>query len=95
MLAPGYLGTAPGLSWNLDSLRAAFPRIHFITWRRDQATVKELSPGTLLVNDDGWLTESYDGQDISGRYRLTEVWVRRDGRWLLLFEQEMPLPAGS
>jgi Domain of unknown function (DUF4440) len=95
MLAPDYLGAAPGLSWNLDSLQAAFPKIHFIAWRRDAATVKELSPGTLLVNDDGQLTESYDGQDISGRYRLTDVWVRRGGRWLLLFEQEVPLPAGT
>jgi hypothetical protein len=93
MVAPDYLGTAPGLTWTLDSLQAGFPKIHFIAWRLDAATVKELSPGVLLVNEDGRLTETYDGQDISGQYRMTDVWVQRGPRWLLLFEQEVPLPA--
>jgi ketosteroid isomerase-like protein len=45
----------------------------------------------VLLNQDAVLEETYDGEDISGRYRVTTVWARRDGRWRLLFEQEVPL----
>jgi hypothetical protein len=38
------------------------------------------------------MRETYAGQDISGRYWSSDVWVRRGGRWLLLVEQELPLP---
>lgn len=59
--------------------------------RTTGATVKALAPGLVLLNQDAVLEETYDGEDISGRYRVTTVWARRDGRWRLLFEQEVPL----
>jgi hypothetical protein len=91
MLATDYLGTAPGVQWNLDSLQSAFHTIHFVAFHRDDALVKAVAPGILLVNEDGVLTESQSGQDISGRYRFTNIWVQRGGQWLLAVEQEIPL----
>jgi ketosteroid isomerase-like protein len=93
LLAPDYLGTAPGLQWDTDSLKKAFPSIHYVAFRRDEATVKQIAPTVLLVNEDGFLTESQAGQEISGRYRFTNVWVQRDQRWQLVVEQEIPLGA--
>ncbi len=36
------------------------------------------------------MQETFDGEDISGRY-CSNVWVLRKGRWLLLVEQEVRL----
>jgi hypothetical protein len=93
LLAEDYLGSAPGLEWNRDSLRAEFPMIHLIGSTREGATVKWLAPGTALLNEDVKLRESFGGEDISGRYRWTTIWVRRGGGWKLAFEQELGIPA--
>jgi ketosteroid isomerase-like protein/quercetin dioxygenase-like cupin family protein len=54
----------------------------------------ELSDTQVRVNGDTavvtgvtTLTGKYKGQDISGRYRFTDTFVRRDGRWLILASQ--------
>ena len=53
--------------------------------------MKQLSPGVLLVSNVATVRETYNGQDISGRYLSSVVSVLRDGKWLLLVEQEIPL----
>jgi hypothetical protein len=35
--------------------------------------------------------ETYAGEEISGRYRMTTIWINRANEWRLLFEQEVPL----
>jgi hypothetical protein len=35
------------------------------------------------------MQETFDGEDISGRYCASNVWVLRKGRWLLLVDQEV------
>ena len=91
LLDPGYLGTAPGIQWNLAALQREFPKIRLSEYHREAFIVKKLAPGMVLLNEDGTLRETYDGQDISGRYRFTTIWVKRAGSWRLLFEQEVPL----
>jgi len=91
LVAPDYLGSAPGFEWDLAKLEAEFPRVQLFDCRVEAATVKALAPGLVLLNQDAVLKETYSGQDISGRYRFTTVWARRDGRWRLVFEQEVPL----
>ena len=93
LLAPEYLGTAPEGQWDMKALQREFPKIHFTGIHRDHFVVKELAPDVLLLNEDATLQETYDGQDISGRYRFTTIWTRQAERWRLLFEQEMPLAA--
>jgi hypothetical protein len=93
LVAPDYLGTAPGVEWDVARLKEEFPKVRLVDCRTDAVTVKALAPGLVLLNQDAFLKESYDGQDISGRYRFTTIWTRREGRWQLLFEEEVPLPA--
>jgi len=35
------------------------------------------------------MRETYGDRDISGRYWHGDIWLRRDGRWVLLVEQEV------
>lgn len=95
LVAPDYLGCAPGVEWDLAKLKVEFPKIRLIDYRAEGATVKALAPGLILLNQDGLLKEAYDGQDVSGRYRFTTIWARREGRWRLLFEQEIPLSSAT
>jgi hypothetical protein len=43
----------------------------------------------VLYNDVAAMRETYGDHDISGRYWHGDIWVRRDGRWALLVEQEV------
>jgi hypothetical protein len=92
VLAPGYLGTAPGQEWDASQLEREFPKVKLIDFVRHNATVKPLGVNVVLLNEDGFLRETYADQDISGWYRFTTIWTRVDGRWRLLFEQEVPIP---
>jgi hypothetical protein len=86
--------TAPGRgsSGIFTALQREFPKIHLSEFHLERQRVKPLSPDLILVNDTFTMRETYAGQDISGRYWSSDVWVRRGGRWLLLVEQELPLP---
>jgi hypothetical protein len=95
LLAPDYLGSAPGLEWNRDSLRAEFAHIRMTGCVREGATAKWLAAGTALLIEDISLIESFAGEDISGRYRMTAIWVSVGAGWKLLFEQEMAIPTAS
>lgn len=36
---------------------------------------------TAVSNSRYWQKATYQGSDLSGEYYLTDVWVKRDGRW--------------
>ena len=36
---------------------------------------------TAVSNSRYWQKATYQGTDLSGEYYLTDVWVKRDGRW--------------
>lgn len=44
---------------------------------------------TYTTTDKG----TYKGQDISGTYRWTDVWVKRDGKWQIVAGQGTPVMA--
>jgi hypothetical protein len=90
LMAPDYTGSAPGILLDFDGLIEEFPQIQMRDIQRDAFFVKHLSPGTVLLTEDVTLSETYRQEDISGKYRMTTVWVNRAGKWQLLFEQEMP-----
>ena len=39
---------------------------------------------TAVVVGSNNLHGTYKGQDISGRYRFTDTWVKRNGKWLVV-----------
>ena len=83
LLAPDYLGTVPGERADRAQLKLQFPKTHLIDVRRGDYVVKLLAQGVLLLNEDVILQETYEGQDISGRYRMTTIWGKDADRWRL------------
>ena len=81
------------MTWDRAALQREFPRIRMQSFHRDSAIVKALGAGVVLLNEDATMRETYAGKDISGRYRMTTAWAFREGRWRLVFEQEIPLAA--
>jgi len=91
IVAPDYYGTGEGFEWDFAALQREFPKIQLSDFHIERQHVKRLAPDLILINDVLTMREIYAGQNISGRYWSGDIWVRRDGRWLLLVEQEVPL----
>jgi len=91
IVAPDYYGTGEGFEWDFAALQREFPKIQLSDLHVERQNVKRLAPDLILVNDVLTMRETYGGQNISGRYWSGDIWVRRNGRWLLLVEQEVPL----
>ena len=91
IVAPDYDGIGDGIEWDYAALRREFPKIHLVEAHAEHQHVKTLSPEMLLINEDMAIRETYDGHDISGRYAMSDIWVRRNGAWFLLVEEELPL----
>jgi hypothetical protein len=72
-----------------------FPKIRLSDLQVERRHVKWLTPDLLQINSVQTMQEVYDGHDISGRYWTSDIWVRRDGKWLLFVEQEILLPKPS
>ena len=94
MLAADYY-VFDGVEGDLARLRQEFPKIKTLEYKQEQPHVKILAADLILVNHVMQMRETYDGKDISGRYWYSQIWVRREGRWLLLVEQELPMPSGA
>jgi hypothetical protein len=91
IVAPDYSGFAADEQWDFAALKREFPKIHLIDLHVERQQVKRLGPDLILVSDVFSMHETYAGQDISGRYWSSDIWVRRHGKWRLLVEQEVPL----
>ncbi len=91
IVAPDYYGTGEGFEWDFAALQREFPKIQLSELHVERQHVKRLAPDLIVVNDILTMRETYGNQNISGRYWSGDIWVKRDGRWLLLVEQEIPL----
>ncbi len=94
MLAPDYY-VFDGDEGDVARLQEEFPKIKTLEYKQEQPHVKILAVDLVLVNHVMQMRETYDGKDMSGRYWYSQIWARRDGRWLLLVEQELPMPSGA
>ena len=94
ILAPDYY-VFDGAEGDIARLREDFPKIKTLEYKQEQPHVKILAADLVLVNHVMQMRETYDGKDMSGRYWYSQIWVRREGRWLLLVEQELPMPSGA
>ncbi|MFI5272788.1 MAG: nuclear transport factor 2 family protein [Ktedonobacterales bacterium] len=56
----------------------------------DDVHVRVYGEAAILIGRETQ-TASYQGQDIPGQFRTTQVWVRQDGCWLLAGLQLSPL----
>lgn len=89
LLSSDYYGNAEGFEGDLAKLEHEFPKIHLFHYEVvSTPQLKLLGPDMVLYNDIATVRETYGERDVSGRYWHGDIWVRRDGRWLLLVEQE-------
>ena len=98
LVAPEYWGVGDDFSWDFAKLKQEFPKAKALEYENEAPRLKRLGPDLVLINRVTRMRETYAGADISGRYWISEIWVRRNGRWLLLVEQEVllqPVPAGG
>jgi Domain of unknown function (DUF4440) len=91
IVAPDYSGLTLEDQWGFPALKREFPKVHLVDLHVERQQIKRLSPDLILVSDVFTMHETYAGQDISGRYWSSDIWVRRSGKWLLLVEQEVPV----
>jgi mannose-6-phosphate isomerase-like protein (cupin superfamily)/ketosteroid isomerase-like protein len=90
LLAPDYYGNAEGFEGDRTKLEQEFRKIRLLEYNVVSTPhLKLLAPDIVLYNDVVTMRETYGDRDISGRYWHGDIWVRRDGRWLLLVEQEV------
>ena len=66
----------------------------FESIKMQDVTVQDFGEVAVVT---GQLTEKvrYKTTDLSGLYRFTDVWVRRDGRWQLFAGQETLVPSSK
>ncbi len=92
LIAPDYYANVEGFEGDLAKLREEFPKIQLFDYQVISAPhLKRLAADLVLYNDIATVRETYAGRDTSGRYWHGDIWVRRNGRWLLLVEQEVGL----
>ena len=92
LLASDYYVNGEGIEGDFAKLKLEFPKIRLLDYHvLSEPHVKSLAPDLALYNDTGTMRETYAGRDISGHYWHGDIWVRRNGRWLLLVEHEVRL----
>ena len=60
-------------------------------WRYEEIEV-ELYGNTAVLSSRYWQKARHDSADLSGSYLVTDVWVRRDGRWQVVRRMSLALP---
>ncbi len=74
---------------NLDSLKSG--KLAFTSAVMDQAKVKVFGD-TAVVTARSTIKGTDSGKDVSGRYRFTDTWIKRDGRWQCVATQATRIP---
>jgi uncharacterized protein (TIGR02246 family) len=96
LLAPDYLFiTATGDVFNRDDvikIYSAKELVHSL-YRADSTRVRMVGADgavvtTILVKQGKFVAGPRKGTEISGRYRSTRVYVRRDGKWQVISTHE-------
>lgn len=64
--------------------------LHYNALTLDEMQVRVYGDAAILVGRETQAA-TYQGQDIPGQFRLTQVWVRQDGTWRLAGLQLSPI----
>lgn len=92
LIASDYYANVEGFEGDLAKLKEEFPKIQLFDYQVISGPhLKRLAADLVLYNDIATVRETYAGRDTSGRYWHGDIWLRRNGRWFLLVEQEVGL----
>jgi len=93
-LAPGYVFIGPDgtvqsrAEWMADMKSGA---LKMASSANDEFTL-QVHGNAAVVNYRSTDKGTYNGMDISGQYRWTDVFVKKGGRWLIVSTQGTPIP---
>ena len=65
------------------------------SFKLDDMKVTMVNATAAVVTGRSTIKGTYKGQDISGQYRFTDTWVKRQGRWQCIASQATPLAPQS
>ncbi len=73
----------------LENVRSAQTEVRAV--QETDVRVRLLGGNTAVLTSHLMLTARYSGQEASGEYRNTAVWVRNQGRWRMVNNQITPI----
>ncbi|MHC1769072.1 MAG: nuclear transport factor 2 family protein [Verrucomicrobiia bacterium] len=74
---------------NLENTKSG--KLAFTSVVMDQAKVKVFGD-TAVITARNTIKGTENGKDVSGQYRFTDTWIRRDGRWQCVASQTNKIP---
>jgi len=75
----------------LDDQLAALAEFHHRPFEFSSLEVTLLGDGAALVNFENSLAGSWQGKPLPSRVYVTEIWLKRDGKWRQRLYQETPV----
>ena len=92
-VAPSYYGVGSDFEIDRAGLERDFPKVKLMEYELQPARIRFVRPDLAVVSYVGRMKESFDGEDISGRYWYSTTWTLVNNEWKLLVEQEIRLDA--
>lgn len=91
--AEGHIAIAPtyGGAVDLEEQFARFADIQYTSYDTTDPTIEFLDPRTAITNYRVALDGTARGVPLASPVFVTEIWVKRDGKWLQKLYQETPI----
>ena len=89
LLDPDFVAVYAGATNDAAAEAAAIERQQLQSFSFSDFAVRPLAPGVELVTYEAEAKGTFDGADISGRYRVTSIWKRVGAEWKLAYHSEI------
>jgi hypothetical protein len=92
-LAPDFLEIAgDGKAYNKEQVAAYFPDVRLHSYTISEMEVRILDVNAAIVAYKIEVDASFKGRPVPGAVRVSSVWARQRGAWMMKFHQATPIP---
>lgn len=92
-LAPDFLEVAgDGKAYSKEQVAAYFPDVRLNKYTISEMEVRMVAANVGVLTYKVEVDATFQGQPIPGAARVSSVWVRQKGAWLMKFHQSTPIP---
>lgn len=84
-----------GKVYHRSDIQAGWADVSLKNYELSDCLFKLMTPGAAYLSCATNVEATYKGQPLPQRFRVTTVWTRQNGNWLLRFEQGTILPTGA
>jgi hypothetical protein len=92
-LASDFLEIAgDGKAYNKDQVAAYFPDIGLNKYAISEMEVRIIDANAAIVAYRIAVDATFKGQPVPGAARVSSVWARQNGAWMMKFHQSTPIP---